>query len=196
GARGCRLRQGRPGRGPEGVSQRAGGRRRGLPPRAQDRGPDGRHGGAGSRAGGVHDREVHGIRSGQVGLMRYLQTLTLAGTLAALLAVAACSKDKSIDQPAKLTPLTPKLRVQRIWSAGVDDKKAAVLRLGLGLSVADNRVYAAGHRGDLVAFDLASGRVLWRAHTRAPLAGGTAADRKSTRLNSSHRTISYAVFCL
>src|SRR5437763_3368148 len=26
--------------------------------------------------------------------------------------------------------------------------------------------------------------------------GGTAGDRKSTRLNSSHRCISYAVFCL
>ena len=117
--------------------------------------------------------------------MRYLQTLTLAGALAALLAVAACSKDKSIDQPAKLTPLTPKLRVQRIWSAGVDDKKAAVLRLGLGLSVADNRLYAAGHRGDLVAFDLASGRVLWRAHTRAPLAGGTAASAALVLVGSS-----------
>src|SRR5437879_8157122 len=29
-----------------------------------------------------------------------------------------------------------------------------------------------------------------------PIAGGTAPDRKSTRLNSSHRCISYAVFCL
>src|SRR5437867_9916431 len=28
------------------------------------------------------------------------------------------------------------------------------------------------------------------------LAGSDVADRKSTRLNSSHRTISYAVFCL
>src|SRR5437867_6878438 len=28
------------------------------------------------------------------------------------------------------------------------------------------------------------------------VAGGCARDRKSTRLNSSHRTISYAVFCL
>src|SRR5207248_5688334 len=27
-------------------------------------------------------------------------------------------------------------------------------------------------------------------------AGGSRGDRKSTRLNSSHRTISYAVFCL
>src|SRR5437867_9832582 len=31
---------------------------------------------------------------------------------------------------------------------------------------------------------------------RAELAGLERADRKSTRLNSSHRTISYAVFCL
>src|SRR5438105_7131916 len=30
----------------------------------------------------------------------------------------------------------------------------------------------------------------------APTAGGNAEDRKSTRLNSSHEWISYAVFCL
>src|SRR5437773_8485043 len=32
--------------------------------------------------------------------------------------------------------------------------------------------------------------------TRAAARGGFTADRKSTRLNSSHITISYAVFCL
>src|SRR5262249_25928022 len=86
------------------------------------------------------------------------------GTLALLAAlIVACSKDKNVEQPAKLTPLNATLRVQRVWSAAVDDKKAAVLRLGLGLSVAGNRVFAAGHRGDVVAFDLASGRSLWRA---------------------------------
>src|SRR3712207_7425340 len=31
---------------------------------------------------------------------------------------------------------------------------------------------------------------------RRPAAGGGARDRKSTRLNSSHANISYAVFCL
>src|SRR5207248_11720312 len=31
---------------------------------------------------------------------------------------------------------------------------------------------------------------------RGPRAGHVRLDRKSTRLNSSHRTISYAVFCL
>jgi outer membrane protein assembly factor BamB len=117
--------------------------------------------------------------------MRQLYALTLAVSLAALLAAGGCSKDKSIDQPAKLTPLTPTLRAERIWAASVDDKKAAVLRLGLGLSVADNRVYAAGHRGDVVAYDLASGRTLWRAHTRAPLSGGTAANARLVLVGSS-----------
>ena len=111
--------------------------------------------------------------------------LAVASALAALLGVAACSKDKSIDQPAKLTPLTASLRVQRVWTASVDDKRAVALRLGLGLSVAGNRVYAAGHRGDIVAIDVASGRILWRARTRAPLSGGTAASAELVLVGSS-----------
>ena len=111
--------------------------------------------------------------------------VAVASALAALLAVAACSKDKSIDQPAKLTPLTASLRVQRVWTAAVDDKKAVALRLGLGLSVAGNRVYAAGHRGDVVAIDITSGRVAWRARTRAPLSGGTAASGELVLAGSS-----------
>lgn len=117
--------------------------------------------------------------------MRHARALALAATLAALLTAGACSKDKSIDQPAKLTPLAPTLRVQRVWGASVDDKKAAVLRLGLGLALADNRVYAAGHRGDVVALDLNSGRSLWRVRTRAPLSGGTAASSTLVLVGSS-----------
>jgi len=112
--------------------------------------------------------------------------LAAAFALAALVIIAACSKDKSIDQPAKLTPLAnPSLRVQRVWGASVGDKKAVVLRLGLGVSVADGRVYAAGHGGDLVALDLGSGRVLWRVRTRAPLSGGTAVGHGLVLIGSS-----------
>src|SRR2546427_9218843 len=35
-----------------------------------------------------------------------------------------------------------------------------------------------------------------RARLATPLGGGALGDRKSTRLNSSHSQISYAVFCL
>ena len=105
--------------------------------------------------------------------------------VAALVLIAACSKDKTIEPPAKLTPFAATLRVQHLWSASVDDKKAVALRLGLGLSLADNRVYAAGHRGDVVALDLSSGRVQWRTRTGAPLSGGTATDGTLVLVGSS-----------
>ena len=104
--------------------------------------------------------------------MRYPTRLIFLAAL--LIAVAACSKDKTIDQPAKLTPVNWTLRVERVWSASVDTKKSLPLRLHLSLAVDDGRVYAAGHKGDVVAFELASGRVVWRARIKAPLSGGTA----------------------
>jgi outer membrane protein assembly factor BamB len=103
--------------------------------------------------------------------MRYLQR---GAWLIAVLLVAACSKDKVVDEPAKLTVFTPQLRVKQVWSASVDDKKSQDLRLGLSLSVADDRVIAAGHKGGVTAFALQTGKVLWRAKLNAPLAGGTA----------------------
>src|SRR5207248_11154038 len=53
----------------------------------------------------------------------------------------------------------------------------------------------------MAAFSLGlSAKMVMRFGIRVPLAAGLAhhhfGDRKSTRLNSSHRTISYAVFCL
>jgi len=112
--------------------------------------------------------------------------LLLAGALAVLLLIAACSKDKNVDEPAKLTPLAePSLRVERVWDGSVKDKGAGPLRLGLGVSIADNRVYAAGNRGDVVAFNLANGRVVWRAATHAPLSGGTAASADVVLVGSS-----------
>src|SRR6516162_4626093 len=105
------------------------------------------------------------------------RALARHGVLAALVLVAACSKDKNVDQPAKLTPLPhPSVKVTHLWGHNMGDKKAAVLRLGQGISIADNRVYAAGHTGEVVALDLTNGRVIWHAKTKAPLSGGTAAS--------------------
>lgn len=113
-------------------------------------------------------------------LQRFWNTergLLPVGALAVLLAVAACSKDKNVDEPAKLTPLPhPSVKVTHLWGHNMGDKKAAVLRLGQGVSIADNRVYAAGHHGEVVALDLTNGRVLWHAKTGAPLSGGTASS--------------------
>src|SRR3979409_1027994 len=93
----------------------------------------------------------------------------------ALLILAACSKDKDVDQPAKLTDISATIRAERVWTASVADKGAKPLRLGLGLAVDGNRVYAAGRKGEVAAFDLASGRTLWRAKTKLALSGGPGA---------------------
>ena len=99
------------------------------------------------------------------------------GALAVLVLIAACSKDKNVDEPAKLTPLPrPSVQVTHLWGHSVGDKGAAALRLGQGISIADNRVFATGHRGEVVALDLTNGRVIWHAKTKAPLSGGTASS--------------------
>lgn len=108
------------------------------------------------------------------GCLQCTRALAAVAALAAL-ALVACSKDKNVDEPAKLTPLpSPSVRVTHLWDHSMGDKKAAVLRIGQGLAVADNRVYAASHKGEVVALDLGTGRQLWRTKTRAPLSGGTA----------------------
>jgi outer membrane protein assembly factor BamB len=96
-------------------------------------------------------------------------------TVGALLLVAACSKDKDIDRPAELTPVPGTLKIERIWSASVPDKGAKVLRLGLTLATEGNRVYSAGYKGEVIAFDVANGHVLWRSRLKkTPFSGGPA----------------------
>lgn len=94
--------------------------------------------------------------------------------LAMLGVLAACdSKSKKVDQPVELTDIAnPTVRVNRLWGASVGGggKK---LRLGLGLASANDRLFAAGHDGEVAAFNLKNGKQLWRTKTDLPLAGGT-----------------------
>lgn len=101
--------------------------------------------------------------------MRFLTVLA-----AALCLLAACSKNKNPDHPAKLAPIRSSLRVRHIWSASVSDRGAKRLRLGLGLALDGDRVFASGHKGEVAAFDLRTGHRLWRTNTKLPLGGGPA----------------------
>src|SRR2546430_10305201 len=51
-------------------------------------------------------------------------------------------------------------------------------------------------RAKMVNYGLAYGLSAWGLASRLDIAPDEAQDRKSTRLNSSHSQISYAVFCL
>ena len=98
--------------------------------------------------------------------------------LAAMLALSACKsnedkKKKKLDEPAKLVDLkNPTLQIQKVWSASVGGggKK---LRLGLGLGLSGDHLFAAGRDGEVAAFDLKTGKELWRTKTKLELTGGT-----------------------
>ena len=99
--------------------------------------------------------------------------------LAAMLAFSACkSKDdkKKVDQPAELVKLkNPTVTIDKVWTASVGGggKK---LRLGLGLGVVGDRLYAAGRDGEVAAFNLKTGKQIWQTKTKLELSGGTGAN--------------------
>ncbi len=84
-----------------------------------------------------------------------------------LLLLAACEKNK-FDPPAELTEFRSTVKVEHAWSAGVGGDKPA-MRYGLGLALDGDRVFAAGHNGDVVAFDLRTGHKLWQTDTKLDL---------------------------
>lgn len=103
-----------------------------------------------------------------------MPTNRLFWLLALTLLAAGCSKEKEVAPPAELVKFDPVIGIERVWSAGTkggDD----VLRLGLQPAVEGERVYVAGHGGDVQALELASGRGLWRTATKLELSGGPAA---------------------
>jgi outer membrane protein assembly factor BamB len=86
---------------------------------------------------------------------------------------AACSKEDEVAPPAELVDFDPRVRVDRVWTAGTkggDD----VLRLALRPVVEGDRVYVAGHGGDVQSLALASGKPNGRADTDLELSGGPA----------------------
>src|SRR5689334_20674843 len=117
--------------------------------------------------------------------------IRLALCALALVPLAAChsKKDKAIDPPAELTDFPASLRVQRMWDTGLGGKKADVLRLGLDVALLDGRAYAAGRSGDVEAFDIESGRTVWRTRTKAPLAGGTGVGNGLVVVGSSEGVV-------
>jgi outer membrane protein assembly factor BamB len=101
-----------------------------------------------------------------------------------LLLLAACDKNK-FDPPAELTEFRSTAKVERAWSAGVGGGKPA-MRYGLGLALDGDRVFAAGHNGDVVAFDVRTGRKLWQTDTKLDLTGGPGAGGGLVVAGASH----------
>src|ERR1700730_2446917 len=93
--------------------------------------------------------------------------------LAALLIAAGCSKDKDVEPPATLVKFPATLPVKKLWGEGVGGgKKQSVLRLGLGPAVDNGVVFAASHKGEVLAASLDTGRHLWVKKLKIPISAG------------------------
>jgi outer membrane protein assembly factor BamB len=98
---------------------------------------------------------------------------SLAFGLCATIWLVGCSKDKT-DKPAVLVPLVNKIEIKSVWHVKEGGEKP-VLRLGLDAAVDGQRVFLASYKGNVTAYDLASGKQLWQHSVRAPLSGGPGA---------------------
>jgi outer membrane protein assembly factor BamB len=97
-------------------------------------------------------------------------------SFATLLIAAGCSKDKDVEPPAKLVNFPAKLPVKRLWDDGVGGgKKQIKLRLGLGPAIDNGVVFAANHKGEVLAVSLETGRDVWVKKLKVPISAGPAA---------------------
>jgi outer membrane protein assembly factor BamB len=103
--------------------------------------------------------------------------LLLPLSLAALLIAAGCSKDKDVEPPAALVKnFKATLPVKKIWGDGVGGgKKQIKLRLGLGPAIDNGLVFAANHKGEVLAVSLETGHDVWVKKLKVPISAGPAA---------------------
>lgn len=97
-------------------------------------------------------------------------------TLGLLIVAAGCSKDKDVEPPAALLKFPATLPVKKLWDANLGDgKKQIKLRLGLGPALDGKVVFAASHKGEVLAADLDTGKPVWVRKLKLPLSAGPAA---------------------
>ena len=99
--------------------------------------------------------------------------LLLPLSFAALLLAAGCSKDKDVEPPATLVDFPQTLPVKRLWDDGVGGgKKQTKLRLGLGPAIDNGVVFAANHKGEILAVSLETGHDVWVKKLKVPISAG------------------------
>jgi outer membrane protein assembly factor BamB len=119
-----------------------------------------------------------------------VRVLLASSLCAALLIAAGCTKDKDVEPPAKLVDFPQVLPVKKVWGEGVGaNKKQIKLRLGLGPAIDNGLVFAASHKGELLAVSLQTGKHVWLKKLKMPFSAGPAAANGMVVVGSSKGAI-------
>ncbi|HEX5498290.1 MAG TPA: outer membrane protein assembly factor BamB [Thermomicrobiales bacterium] len=106
--------------------------------------------------------------------MRAIRANLAPGILAAAVTLAACSSGSNLPSPGPLPANPHAVELNRLWSRNVGGGGGNQL-LGLAPDVVNGEVVAAGTGGDVAAYDIATGKELWRQHVKGGrLSGGPA----------------------
>ena len=111
--------------------------------------------------------------------------------LLAVLALPGCSAvtglfgdDENVPEPAKLEDFRPETRIKTLWSRRATSGGGSQ-HIELRPAMAGGRVFAAGHDGDVAAYDPFDGQQLWEADTGVPISGGPGAGSGLVVVGSS-----------
>jgi outer membrane protein assembly factor BamB len=114
--------------------------------------------------------------------LKQLIAIATAGLL-----LAACASS-NVEPPAPLVKFTPKVKVERVWSASIDAADA-ILRLGIVAASDGTYVYTASHNGIVYAYTLQDGRRRWRVKTKLPITAGPGVGQGMVVVGASDGTL-------
>jgi outer membrane protein assembly factor BamB len=118
-----------------------------------------------------------------------MRLLLLLG-LATVFIAAGCSKDKDVEPPAVLIKFPNTLPVKKLWGDNVGGgKKELKLRLGLGPTLDNGLVFAASHKGEVLAVAIDTGKQAWVKKLKLPLSAGPASGFGMIVLGTSKGTV-------
>ena len=103
-----------------------------------------------------------------------LARFTVLFTALALSGCSAFRSDENTLPPAELENLQPEIGVETAWSGGAASGTGG-RHLELHPAAAGDRVFVAGHDGDVAAYDATTGKRIWEADTGIPVSGGPGA---------------------
>lgn len=93
----------------------------------------------------------------------------------ALLGLTGCSSTEKVE-PAKLHSIKPEIELKRLWNVNVGGYDGKLLTFSP--VIVEDRIFALGHKGNVVALNLANGKKIWEQKLKAEASSGLGADRQ------------------